>query len=141
MTTGTAKTFFITGVSTGLGRAFAVGALTAGRNVAGTVRKPGDAEVFEALDPAVPAPTCWMSPTTPRDTSGRPAQGIRYELHADHEDQAVRAAGHRLGGHRMAITLSAKPAAWLTTYGMTQDNASSAGQHVVEQSCTKPGER
>ena len=29
MTTGTAKTFFIIGVSTGLGCAFAVGALTA----------------------------------------------------------------------------------------------------------------
>jgi NAD(P)-dependent dehydrogenase (short-subunit alcohol dehydrogenase family) len=46
------KTFFITGVSSGLGRAFAAGALDAGHRVVGTVRKVEDAEPFEALSPA-----------------------------------------------------------------------------------------
>lgn len=43
------KTILITGVSSGLGRAFATGALAAGHHVVGTVRKPEDAEAFEAL--------------------------------------------------------------------------------------------
>lgn len=43
------KTFLITGVSSGLGRAFAAGALAAGHRVVGTVRRPADAEAFEAL--------------------------------------------------------------------------------------------
>ena len=41
-----AKTFLITGVSSGLGRAFADGALAAGHRVIGTVRRPDDAETF-----------------------------------------------------------------------------------------------
>ncbi|WP_236059737.1 oxidoreductase [Actinacidiphila acididurans] len=45
------KTFLITGVSSGLGRAFAVGALAAGHTVVGTVRGQADAEAFEALAP------------------------------------------------------------------------------------------
>lgn len=45
------KTFLITGVSSGLGRAFAVGALEAGHQVVGTVRKPEDVAVFESLSP------------------------------------------------------------------------------------------
>ena len=45
------KTFLITGVSTGLGRAFAQAALDAGHTVAGTVRDPGQAAAFEALAP------------------------------------------------------------------------------------------
>ena len=45
------KTFLITGVSSGLGRAFAVGALEAGHRVVGTVRKPEDVTVFESLSP------------------------------------------------------------------------------------------
>ncbi|MDX1871704.1 oxidoreductase [Mycolicibacterium sp. 120266] len=43
------KTFFITGVSTGLGRAFAHGALQVGHTVVGTVRKTADLAPFEAL--------------------------------------------------------------------------------------------
>jgi NAD(P)-dependent dehydrogenase (short-subunit alcohol dehydrogenase family) len=43
------KTFFITGVSSGLGRAFAAGALDAGHQVVGTVRRPEDVATFEAL--------------------------------------------------------------------------------------------
>lgn len=45
------KTFLITGVSSGLGRAFAVGALSAGHTVIGTVRRQEDADSFAALDP------------------------------------------------------------------------------------------
>lgn len=45
------KTFLITGVSSGLGRAFAAGALEAGHQVIGTVRKEADAKAFAALDP------------------------------------------------------------------------------------------
>jgi NAD(P)-dependent dehydrogenase (short-subunit alcohol dehydrogenase family) len=45
------KTFFITGVSTGLGRAFAQGALDAGHTVVGTVRRAADVTPFERLGP------------------------------------------------------------------------------------------
>jgi NAD(P)-dependent dehydrogenase (short-subunit alcohol dehydrogenase family) len=45
----TPKIFFITGVSSGLGRAFAAGALAAGHTVVGTVRRQSDAESFGAL--------------------------------------------------------------------------------------------
>lgn len=46
------RTFLITGVSSGLGRAFAKGALEAGHRVIGTVRRAEDAEAFAALAPA-----------------------------------------------------------------------------------------
>ncbi len=49
MSVDTSKTFLITGVSSGLGRAFAEGALKAGHHVIGTVRRAGDAEAFTAL--------------------------------------------------------------------------------------------
>ncbi|KKB80345.1 short-chain dehydrogenase [Devosia soli] len=42
-------TFLITGVSSGLGRAFAMGALEAGHRVIGTVRRESDAKAFAAL--------------------------------------------------------------------------------------------
>jgi len=45
------KTFLITGVSSGLGRAFAHGALAAGHRVIGTVRRGSDADAFAALEP------------------------------------------------------------------------------------------
>jgi NAD(P)-dependent dehydrogenase (short-subunit alcohol dehydrogenase family) len=44
-----AKTFLITGVSTGFGRTLAEAALREGHTVAGTVRKPSDKENFEKL--------------------------------------------------------------------------------------------
>ena len=47
----TGRIFLITGVSTGLGRAFARGALQAGHTVAGTVRQARDAKAFHALEP------------------------------------------------------------------------------------------
>ncbi|AQT82333.1 short-chain dehydrogenase/reductase [Mycolicibacterium litorale] len=43
------KTILITGVSSGLGRAFAEGALAAGHTVVGTVRRQADLESFDAL--------------------------------------------------------------------------------------------
>ncbi|MFE0626010.1 oxidoreductase [Streptomyces sp. NPDC058864] len=45
------RTFFITAVGSGLGRAFAQEALAAGHRVIGTVRKPDQAAGFEALAP------------------------------------------------------------------------------------------
>ena len=45
------KTFLITGASSGLGHAFAQGALAAGHTVVGTVRRTADADAFEALRP------------------------------------------------------------------------------------------
>lgn len=47
----TNKTFLITGVSSGLGRALAVTALEAGHRVIGTVRQPAALNAFEALSP------------------------------------------------------------------------------------------
>ncbi|WP_315798007.1 MULTISPECIES: oxidoreductase [unclassified Bradyrhizobium] len=49
MAAADSKIFLITGVSSGLGRAFAKGALAAGHRVIGTVRRVGDAEAFAAL--------------------------------------------------------------------------------------------
>ena len=51
MASAASKTFLITGVSSGLGRAFAQGALEAGHRVIGTVRRDGDADAFAALAP------------------------------------------------------------------------------------------
>ena len=48
------KTFLITGVSSGMGRAFAVGALAAGHRVIGTTRRPEDAEIFGRSEHAFP---------------------------------------------------------------------------------------
>jgi NAD(P)-dependent dehydrogenase (short-subunit alcohol dehydrogenase family) len=48
------RTFLVTGVSSGLGRAFAAGALAAGHRVIGTVRRPEDAKAFAAFAGAVP---------------------------------------------------------------------------------------
>jgi NAD(P)-dependent dehydrogenase (short-subunit alcohol dehydrogenase family) len=45
------RTFFITAVGSGLGRAFAQEALAAGHRVVGTVRKPDQIAEFEALAP------------------------------------------------------------------------------------------
>lgn len=51
MTTDLPKTFLITGVSSGLGRAFAQGALGEGHRVIGTVRRDSDADDFVVLAP------------------------------------------------------------------------------------------
>jgi len=52
MAIAASQTFLITGVSSGLGHAFAEGALRAGHRVVGTVRRAADADAFAALDPA-----------------------------------------------------------------------------------------
>jgi NAD(P)-dependent dehydrogenase (short-subunit alcohol dehydrogenase family) len=51
MTRESLKTFLITGVSSGLGRAFAAGALAAGHRVIGTVRRVEDVERFAVVAP------------------------------------------------------------------------------------------
>ena len=56
MATMDPKTFLITGVSSGLGRAFAVAALDAGHRVIGTVRREHDAETFAALADGIAHP-------------------------------------------------------------------------------------
>ncbi len=48
------KTLLITGVSSGLGRAFAAAALADGHRVIGTVRRPADAESFGTSERAFP---------------------------------------------------------------------------------------
>jgi NAD(P)-dependent dehydrogenase (short-subunit alcohol dehydrogenase family) len=50
-----AKTFLITGVSSGFGRALAEAALSDGHTVAGTVRNDADKQKFEALGPGAHA--------------------------------------------------------------------------------------
>lgn len=51
MTAATQKILLITGVSSGLGRAFAEGALAAGHRVIGSVRRQADAAAFASLAP------------------------------------------------------------------------------------------
>jgi NAD(P)-dependent dehydrogenase (short-subunit alcohol dehydrogenase family) len=48
------KTFLITGVSSGLGRAFAKAAIAAGHRVIGTVRRPSDGDAFRYSERAFP---------------------------------------------------------------------------------------
>ncbi|GAA0332525.1 oxidoreductase [Sphingomonas oligophenolica] len=56
MTDNNPKIFLISGVSSGLGRAFAEGALEAGHRVIGTVRRREDANVFASLAPGRASP-------------------------------------------------------------------------------------
>jgi NAD(P)-dependent dehydrogenase (short-subunit alcohol dehydrogenase family) len=51
MSNSSVKTFFITGVSSGFGRALSQAALSAGHRVIGTVRSAKDALAFEAMHP------------------------------------------------------------------------------------------
>jgi NAD(P)-dependent dehydrogenase (short-subunit alcohol dehydrogenase family) len=53
------KTFFITGVSSGLGRALATEALAVGHRVVGTVRSEAARTEFEALVPGRSFGRCW----------------------------------------------------------------------------------
>jgi NAD(P)-dependent dehydrogenase (short-subunit alcohol dehydrogenase family) len=68
-----ALTFFITGVSSGLGRAFAAAALEAGHTVVGTVRNPDQIAAFEHLAPG--RATSWS--TTPATASRAPSRRPR----------------------------------------------------------------
>ncbi|MFE6662941.1 oxidoreductase [Streptomyces sp. NPDC057697] len=71
------KTFLITGVSTGLGRALARAALAAGHRVVGTVRTAADAHAFEALAGDAHAR---VLDVTDHDTVGRVVDGAEREL-------------------------------------------------------------
>lgn len=52
MRDSSSKTFFITGVSSGFGRALSQAALAAGHRVIGTVRSAEDAQAFQAMRPS-----------------------------------------------------------------------------------------
>jgi NAD(P)-dependent dehydrogenase (short-subunit alcohol dehydrogenase family) len=96
MPTATSKTFLITGVSSGLGRAFAQAALEAGHLVIGTVRRDGDAEVFSALAPDRAHPLV-LDVT---DFDAIPAAISAAEQRVGHIDVLVNNAGY---GHEGAL--------------------------------------
>jgi NAD(P)-dependent dehydrogenase (short-subunit alcohol dehydrogenase family) len=87
---GTSKTFLVTGVSSGLGRAFAEGALAAGHRVIGSVRRDEDAEVFAALAPDRAHPLV-LDVT---DFAAIPAAVADAEGHAGPIDVLVNNAGY-----------------------------------------------
>jgi NAD(P)-dependent dehydrogenase (short-subunit alcohol dehydrogenase family) len=93
----TAKTFLITGVSSGLGRAFAEGALGAGHRVIGTVRNEGDADTFAALAAAGSAYPLILDVT---DFAAIPAAVAEAERHAGAVEVLVNNAGY---GHEGAL--------------------------------------
>jgi NAD(P)-dependent dehydrogenase (short-subunit alcohol dehydrogenase family) len=93
----TAKTFLITGVSSGLGRAFAEGALGAGHRVIGTVRNEGDADTFAALAAAGRAYPLILDVT---DFAAIPAAVAEAERHAGAVEVLVNNAGY---GHEGAL--------------------------------------
>ena len=97
MATITAKTFLITGVSSGLGRAFAEGALGAGHRVIGTVRNEGDADTFAALAAAGSAYPLILDVT---DFAAIPAAVAEAERHAGAVEVLVNNAGY---GHEGAL--------------------------------------
>ncbi len=97
MVTITAKTFLITGVSSGLGRAFAEGALGAGHRVIGTVRNEGDADTFAALAAAGSAYPLILDVT---DFAAIPAAVAEAERHAGAVEVLVNNAGY---GHEGAL--------------------------------------
>lgn len=97
MPTITAKTFLITGVSSGLGRAFAEGALGAGHRVIGTVRNENDADTFAALAAAGRAYPLILDVT---DFAAIPAAVAEAERHAGAVEVLVNNAGY---GHEGAL--------------------------------------
>lgn len=96
MTSTLSKTFLITGVSSGLGRAFAEGALKAGHMVVGTVRRAEDADVFAALAPGRAHPL--VLDVTDYDLI--PQEVNKAELLAGSIDVLVNNAGY---GHEGAL--------------------------------------
>ncbi|MET4664076.1 oxidoreductase [Sphingomonas sp. PvP056] len=90
MATITAKTFLITGVSSGLGRAFAEGVLSAGYRVIGTVRNEADADTFGALAKGRAYPLI-LDVT---DFAAIPAAVAEAERHAGPIDVLVNNAGY-----------------------------------------------
>ena len=100
MTLSASRTFLITGVSSGLGRAFAEGALHAGHRVIGTVRRSDDAEAFAALAPDRAHPLV-LDVT---DYDAIPAAVADVERQAGVIDVLVNNAGY---GHEGALEESA----------------------------------
>ena len=88
------RNWFITGVSTGLGRALAEAALAAGDRVVGTVRGPVAAAAFEALSPG--RATAMVLDVT--DLAAVPAVAAAAEALLGHIDIAVNNAGHGYTG-------------------------------------------
>jgi len=84
------RNFLITGVGSGLGRAFAVGALNAGHHVIGTVRRDADADAFAALAPGFAHPL--MLDVT--DLDAIPATVATAEQHVGPIDVLVNNAGY-----------------------------------------------
>jgi NAD(P)-dependent dehydrogenase (short-subunit alcohol dehydrogenase family) len=84
------KTFLITGVSSGLGRAFAAGVLAAGHIVIGTVRRSEDAEAFSALAPG----TAHALVLDVTDHAAIPAAVAKAEVAAGPIDVLVNNAGY-----------------------------------------------
>jgi NAD(P)-dependent dehydrogenase (short-subunit alcohol dehydrogenase family) len=83
------KTFLITGVSSGLGRAFAEGALAAGHRVVGTVRRMADADDFAALGAGA-----YPLVLDVTDFDAIPAAVVEAERHARPIDVLVNNAGY-----------------------------------------------
>jgi NAD(P)-dependent dehydrogenase (short-subunit alcohol dehydrogenase family) len=96
MVTITPKTFLITGVSSGLGRAFAEAALSVGHRVIGTVRREADANAFAALAPGRAHPLI-LDVT---DFAAIPAAVFKAERQAGPVDVLVNNAGY---GHEGAL--------------------------------------
>ncbi|MBP0495090.1 oxidoreductase [Roseomonas indoligenes] len=96
MTVPDARTFLITGVSSGLGRAFASGALAAGHRVIGTVRRAEDAEAFAGAAPGRAHPMV-LDVT---DYDAIPAAVAAAEREAGPVDVLVNNAGY---GHEGAL--------------------------------------
>ncbi|MFC0387565.1 oxidoreductase [Muricoccus vinaceus] len=96
MTLPDARTFLITGVSSGLGRAFASGALAARHHVIGTVRRSADAEAFAAAAPGRAHPLV-LDVT---DYAAIPAALAAAESEAGPVDVLVNNAGY---GHEGAL--------------------------------------
>ncbi len=88
------RTFLITGVSSGLGRAFAIGALQAGHRVIGTVRQRDAASAHEALAPGR-AHAVILDVT---DFDAVPAAVSRVEREVGPVDVLVNNAGYGLEG-------------------------------------------
>lgn len=90
MAAASPKTFLITGVSSGLGRAFAIGALEAGHRVIGTVRRDADATDLAALAPGRARPL----KLDVTDFGAIPAAVADAEQHAGPIDVLVNNAGY-----------------------------------------------
>jgi NAD(P)-dependent dehydrogenase (short-subunit alcohol dehydrogenase family) len=88
------RTFLITGVSSGLGRAFAIAALDAHHTVVGTVRNPDQAAAFEQLAPG--RAHARMLDVTDTDAIAPTVTAIEEEI--GHIDVLVNNAGYGVEG-------------------------------------------